>query len=87
MGRNVSSSDWFPTIAVIVLVMVDFLLGEHLTLKNLRQFGRDIVWASIEASVGTSVVVTVILVVTGVPVAMARLLPVSPVIMNGHSVR
>ncbi len=67
-------SNQFEIIADIALVMVGFLLGGRLTAENLRNSAGQILWISITAAVGTSLLVFAGLVLAGMPVEIALLL-------------
>lgn len=66
--------EWFDTVASVALVMVGFLLGEKFTVARMRRFGMQVIWISIGASVGTSVIVAIGLLFYGVPFPVAILL-------------
>jgi hypothetical protein len=59
----------------MALVMVGFLLGGKLTLPSLREHGRLVLWVSITAVVVTVLIVGVGLVLVGVPLEIALVLP------------
>jgi len=65
---------WFPAVADVALVMVGFLLGGSLTLADLREHGRDVLWISIAEVVVTAAVVFAGLVLVGVRPEVALLL-------------
>ena len=67
-------TDQFEIIANIALTMVGFLLGGKLTRESLGHSGRESVWISLCAAVGTTAIVTFGLVVFGTPVDIAILL-------------
>jgi Kef-type K+ transport system membrane component KefB len=64
----------FEMITVMALMMIGFLLGGKLTLKSIRNTGRQIAWISISAALGTTMVVTLALLAVGVPREIAILL-------------
>jgi Kef-type K+ transport system membrane component KefB len=64
----------FDMVASIALVMVGFLLGEKLTVARMRRYGKQVLWISIGASVGTSIIVALGLLAFGVPFPLAILL-------------
>ena len=64
----------FEMITVVALMMIGFLLGGKLTLKSIRNTGRQIAWISISAALGTTMVVTLALLAVGVPREIAILL-------------
>jgi len=67
-------SSRFEIIANMALLMIGFLLGGRLTLKSLGQCGRQVGWISVAATLGTTMVVTLALVVVGAPLEIAVLL-------------
>ncbi|KPK12233.1 MAG: sodium:proton antiporter [Acidithiobacillales bacterium SG8_45] len=67
-------SSRFELIANMALLMIGFLLGGKLTAENLRREGSQILWISITAAVGTTLVVMSILLLAGVPAQPAILL-------------
>jgi Kef-type K+ transport system membrane component KefB len=64
----------FDLVADMALVMVGFLLGEKLTLPQLRQEGREILAISASAAAGTSIFVVGALLLAGTPLALALVL-------------
>ena len=69
-----SVSSRFEMITVMALMMIGFLLGGKLTLKSIRNTGRQIAWISVSAALGTTMVVTLALLAVGVPQEIAILL-------------
>jgi Kef-type K+ transport system membrane component KefB len=69
-----SLSNRFDLITDMALLMIGFLLGGRLTLKSFKHEGRQLVWLSISASLGTTVIVTLALVAVSVPLEIAILL-------------
>ncbi len=69
-----SSTDWFPFLADLALVMVAFLLGGELTLAVLREHGRAVLVISLTVVVMTAGFVAVGLIGLGWPPALALLL-------------
>jgi NhaP-type Na+/H+ or K+/H+ antiporter len=67
-------SNRFDLITDMALLMIGFLLGGKLSLKSLKQEGRQIAWLSISASLGATVIVTLALVAVSVPLEIAILL-------------
>jgi len=67
-------SNRFDLITDMALLMIGFLLGGRLSLKSLKQEGRQLLWLSISASLGTTVIVTLALVAASVPLEIAILL-------------
>ena len=67
-------SNRFDLITDMALLMIGFLLGGRLSLKSLKQEGRQLLWLSISASLGTTVIVTLALVAVSVPLEIAILL-------------
>jgi NhaP-type Na+/H+ or K+/H+ antiporter len=65
---------WFPNITSMALVMVGFLLGETLTLSELRERGRLVVWISAVAVVFTALATMAGLFLLGVSLPLAALL-------------
>jgi NhaP-type Na+/H+ or K+/H+ antiporter len=66
--------DNFNSIAQITLIMVGFLLGERMTLAELKQTGRAALLISITAAVFTCLIVFLGLWVTGAAISIALLL-------------
>lgn len=64
----------FPLIADMALMMVGFLLGGRLRLDALRADGPQVLWISIIAALGTTLLVTLALLLLGVPLTPAILL-------------
>ncbi len=64
----------FEMIADMALLMIGFLLGGKLTLKSLRRAGRQLLWISLSASLGTTLIVTLALIYAGLSVEIAILL-------------
>lgn len=64
---------WLPAVADVALVMVGFLLGGSLTVADLREHGRDVLWISVAEVVVTAAVVFAGLVALGVGPAEALL--------------
>ncbi len=64
----------FPLIADMALMMVGFLLGGRLRLEALQADGPQVLWISIVAALGTTALVTLALLLMGVPLAAAVLL-------------
>jgi Kef-type K+ transport system membrane component KefB len=58
--------EWFPTVADMALAMVGFLLGERLSLANLRESGRVVLGVSLSVMLATGLLVgTAIFVLSG----------------------
>jgi Kef-type K+ transport system membrane component KefB len=70
----VSISSRFELITDMALLMIGFLLGGKLTLKSLRKEGRQLLWISLSAALGTTIIVTLALIAVGVSVEVAILL-------------
>ena len=64
----------FELITNIALVMVGFLVGGKLTKDLLRNIGKEVMWLSLGAVLGTVFIVLSILVVIGIPIEIAILL-------------
>ena len=64
----------FELIATLALMMVGFLLGGKLTTSSLKQSTRQLLWISLSAALGTTLIVTVALVSIGVAAEIAILL-------------
>lgn len=64
----------FELIADMALLMIGFLLGGKLTFKSLKQEGRQLLWISLSATLGTTLIVTLALAATGLSVEIAILL-------------
>lgn len=69
-----SVSSRFEIIAVLALMMIGFLLGGKLTLRSIKNTGRQIAWISISAALGTAIVVALALLMVGIPREIAILL-------------
>ena len=67
-------SNSFELIANLALMMIGFLLGGKLTASVLNTSGRQIVWISVAAALGTTTVVAIALLLAGAPVEIAILL-------------
>ncbi len=67
-------SNRFELIADIALLMIGFLLGGKLTSKLLKKEGRPLLWVSLSAALGTTIIVTLALIVIGVSLEVAVLL-------------
>ncbi len=63
----------FEIIADMALLMIGFLLGGKLTFASLRESGNKILWISISAVIGSVIVVTLGLILIGVPFEIAIL--------------
>jgi Kef-type K+ transport system membrane component KefB len=70
----VSISSRFELITDMALLMIGFLLGGKLTLKSLKKEGRQLLWISLSAALGTTIIVTLALIAVGVSVEVAILL-------------
>ncbi|UCD67479.1 MAG: cation:proton antiporter [Betaproteobacteria bacterium] len=74
--------DWIPEeisrrfelVADVALLMVGFLLGEKLAIKSIRQFAAPIMWISVSAALITTGVVSLGLMLAGVPTSIAVVL-------------
>lgn len=66
--------DVFPALTTIALTMVGFLLGQKLTLSELRELGRPVASLSISIVISTIGIVFAVLYLIGVPVPVALLL-------------
>jgi len=64
----------FDTVANLALLMIGFLLGGRLTLASLRDMGSTLLWISLCAALGTTVLVALVLHFIGVPGDIAILL-------------
>ena len=64
----------FNIITDITLLMVGFVLGGKLSLATIRAHGRELLWISVGASLGTTIFVTMSLALIGIPLAIAVLL-------------
>ena len=69
-----SVSSRFEIITDTALLMIGFLLGGRLTLKSLRTDSRQLVWISVSATLGTTLVITIALVAVGASLEIAVLL-------------
>lgn len=67
-------SNQFEIVANMALLMVGFLLGGKLTKESLKYSMSQVLWISISTAVVTTVIVTLGLVVVGVPLEIAILL-------------
>lgn len=68
------SQGWLSIIANMALMLVGFILGGRLTKKQLRENGQLVICTSISIVLGTVIVVSIGLVLLGVPIAIALLL-------------
>ncbi|MDM7861257.1 cation:proton antiporter [Alteromonas sp. ASW11-36] len=76
-GLNIlpdSLSTRFDIIADVALLMVGFLMGGKLTIKELRSNGRHVLWISLCGAIVTAIVVTLVCVLIGVSPVVALLL-------------
>lgn len=64
----------FEEIANVALMMIGFLLGGKLTVDLFRKDGRQLIWISIAAALGTTMIVALTLLAVGVPLTVAILL-------------
>lgn len=64
----------FSLIANITLMLIGFLLGGKLTWKVLKRDGRQLFAVSLAAALGTAIVVTLVLVLLGLPTPIALVL-------------
>ncbi len=64
----------FKLITEIALTMVGFLVGGKLSRKLFKNLGKELLWVSFGAVIGTVVIVSLVLVLIGVPIALAILL-------------
>jgi NhaP-type Na+/H+ or K+/H+ antiporter len=64
----------FKLITEIALTMVGFLVGGKLSRKLLKSLGKQLLWVSLGAVIGTVVIVSLVLILAGVPIALAILL-------------
>jgi len=67
-------SDQFEIIADMTLLMVGFLLGGKLSAKSMKRSAKNVVWISISAAVGTSLIVFLGLLMAGIAIEVAILL-------------
>ena len=67
-------SNQFEIISDIALMMVGFLLGGRLTIGSLQSYLGATVWISIAAAIVTTLIVTLALVMLGVPIELAIVL-------------
>jgi Kef-type K+ transport system membrane component KefB len=64
----------FELIADMALLMIGFLLGGKLTFNTLKQEGQLLLWVSLSATLGTSLIVTFALMAAGLSMEIAILL-------------
>ncbi len=69
-----SISNRFELITNVALLMVGFLLGGKLTLESIRKAGRQLIWISLSASVGTAIIVMLAMLAVGLTIEIATLL-------------
>ncbi len=69
-----SVSSRFELITNSALMMIGFLLGGKLTFKTLVKNGRQLVWISVSAALGATVLVALALLAVGTPLEIAILL-------------
>ena len=67
-------SDRFEIIAEMTLLIVGFLLGGRLTIKSLSKSASKILWISISAAIITTIMVSIGLILIGVPQSIAIIL-------------
>jgi Kef-type K+ transport system membrane component KefB len=67
------STDWFPYVTDMILVMVGFLLGNSLTIAGLKESGRSVVAISLSVVIVTTLIVSAGLWSIGVPLPLALL--------------
>lgn len=70
----VSVSSRFELITDMALLMIGFLLGGKLTLKSIKKEGHQLLWVSLSAALGTTIIVTLALIAVGVSMDIAILL-------------
>lgn len=68
------TDEWFPILTNVALAMIGFLLGEKLTRRGLKEFGRPVLFISIGVVLATTVVVATVLTLLGVPMEIALVL-------------
>lgn len=68
------TEEWFPVLTDVALAMIGFLLGEKLTKPKLAKLGGAVLYMSVGEVISTTLLVTAILVLSGVPVEIALLL-------------
>jgi Kef-type K+ transport system membrane component KefB len=68
------ANTWFPTLTQMALAMIGFLLGQKLTVKQLRQHGGAVVWLSVAKALGAAVCVFVLCIAVGVDLPVALVL-------------
>ncbi len=66
--------DWFPVVTHIALSMVGFLLGHALTISSLQKRGKNVLWISIGAVLGTAITVFIGLILLGIRPEVALIL-------------
>jgi Kef-type K+ transport system membrane component KefB len=64
----------FELIANVALVMVGFLVGGKLSKRLLKNIGKQVMWVSLGAVIGTVLIVVLALLLIGVPLEIAILL-------------
>jgi Kef-type K+ transport system membrane component KefB len=64
-------TDRFEIIADMTLLMVGFLLGGKLTKKSLQESTAEVLWISISAALFATIVVSLVLILIGVPMEVA----------------
>jgi NhaP-type Na+/H+ or K+/H+ antiporter len=69
-----SVEQWYPLIADMALGMIGFLLGGHLTRRQMRRMGVLVTWVSLVQVAITYIVVAAGLTIAGVPLALALIL-------------
>lgn len=68
------TDEWFPVLTDVALAMIGFLLGQKLTRSSLRKLGRPVLYMSIGEVLTTTLLVTVVLALLGVPLEIALML-------------
>ena len=61
------TQDWFPVLTKISLAMIGFLLGQHMTMKRMRELGRTVLTMSAGEVLMTAALIATALTLMGVP--------------------
>lgn len=66
--------EWFPLLTKTSLAMIGFLLGQHMTIQLVRKLGRTVLVMSAGEVLMTAALISVVLILFGVPPHVALLL-------------
>lgn len=66
--------EWFPTLTTLALSLIGFLLGEKLSISELRAHGRIVIAITLGETTGAMLLVVLVMLTAGVPPVAALLL-------------